>query len=102
MPPGSWSLFEEVWVRVYQFDVNAFLRSAQDMHGFELAAFDTLQRSLARDAKPHHGLAYGQETVVSFTPEACLELVIHPNAPGSARRDLFAPNEAIIDVAVER
>ena len=49
MPPGSWSWIEESGLLDHHFDVEAFLPAARGVHGFELAALDTLQDSLTGD-----------------------------------------------------
>ena len=59
MPPGSCGLLEEFALPGYHFDAESFLFAARDVDGFKLAALDTLQDGLARDAEGAHGLAHG-------------------------------------------
>ena len=59
MPPGSCGFLEEFALPGYHFDAESFLFAARDVDGFKLAALDTLQDGLARDAEGAHGLAHG-------------------------------------------
>jgi carbon-monoxide dehydrogenase large subunit len=58
-------LIEEVALRGYQLDAQAFLFAFGDMTGFQLAALDKLQNGLTRDAECAHGLAHRHE---AFAP----------------------------------
>ena len=71
------------------------------MDGFELAAFYSLQHGLAGVPEGHHRVADGFKAVAGRGEEAGLEVRGQANAPGRAERDLFALDEAVIEVAVE-
>ena len=70
---------------------------ARDVDGLKLAALDTLQHGLTRDAESADRLAHRQESFASFTVEAGLELVGEPDAPGRTGRDLLASDDAVVD-----
>src|SRR5205085_11013618 len=57
----SCELFEEPGLWFQGFDVDAFSTASADVDGSELAALDTLQHGLARDAEPTDGFAHGEE-----------------------------------------
>src|ERR1700732_3266262 len=61
MPPGSWSLVEEVRLPGYHLDPDSFFPAIRDVHDFELAALDTLQHGLARDTELAGCLVHGYE-----------------------------------------
>jgi len=72
------------------------LLPAHNMHGFELAALDSLQHGLSRDPERTHSLAHRQKVVGRFAVEAGLEFIGQTNAPGSARRELLAGDYAVV------
>ena len=76
---------EEVGLSAYHFDAQAFLFAAHDMDRGEFAALDTLQYSLARDAKRAHCLAHRQEVLAGITVEAILELFGEADTPRGAQ-----------------
>jgi hypothetical protein len=55
--------------------------------GLKLAALDTLQHGLTRDAKSADCLAHWQESFAGITVESRLEFVGEPDAPGRTGRD---------------
>jgi hypothetical protein len=65
--------------------------------GLKLAALDTLQHVLTRDAKSADCLAHWQESFAGVTVESRLEFVGEPDAPGCSGRDLLASDDAVID-----
>jgi hypothetical protein len=81
----------------YHFDPESFLPPARDVDGLKLAALDTLQHGLTRDAESADCLAHWQESVVGITVESRLEVVGEPDAPGRTGRDLLTSDDAVID-----
>ena len=69
----------------------------RDVDGLKLAALDTLQHGLTRDAKSADCLAHWQESFAGITVESRLEFVGEPDAPGGTGRDLLASDDAVID-----
>src|SRR5262245_36842942 len=72
------------------------------MDGLKLATLNTLQHRLTRDAKGADRLAHRQEAVAGLGVEAGPHLVGEADAPRSARCDLLARDDAIVDEAMNR
>ena len=76
--------------------------TAHDVHGFKFAALDTLQYGLARDAEHAHGFTHRQKAVSCLAVEASLEFIGQTNAPRSARREMLAGDDAIVEQTMDR
>jgi reverse transcriptase-like protein len=92
---------EEVGGSGRELDSQAFLAADADMHGVQLAALYTLQDRLARDAQKVGGFEHGDVAFGDVRDEACAQFIIESDAPGSAGRDLFAGDEAMVEPAVQ-
>lgn len=77
------------------------MAAAGDVDGFEFAAFDTVQHSLARDAEEAHGFVHGHEVLAGIIAEAGTHVIRQSDAPRRAGRHLFAGNDAIIEQAMQ-
>ena len=71
------------------------------MDGGEVAALDTLQHGLARDAERAHRLAHRQEVLAGITVEAILEVFGEADTPRGAWCRLLAGNNAVIEQAMD-
>ena len=69
--------------------------------GVELAALDTLQHGLTRDAEMTHGIAHTQVAIGWLVDEEAFQIVGQANLPGGSGRDLFAGDEAVIEPSME-
>src|SRR6516164_1252687 len=68
---------------------------------FKFAALDTLQHRLSGDAKRAHCFSHGQEALASVAVEAGLEVIGEANAPGGARGEPLARDEAVVEQAMD-
>src|SRR5436309_512027 len=84
MPPGSWRWLEEPELLAYDFDAQAFLLAAHDVHGGEFAALDTLQHGLARHAERAYRLAHWKKVVAGLAGEAGPEIFGQSDPPRGA------------------
>ncbi|MER8792451.1 hypothetical protein NKH71_32360 [Mesorhizobium sp. M0983] len=80
----------------------AYALSADDMDGVQFAAFYSLQHRLARQTEGIHGILDRFKSAARRGEEAGLEFRGQANAPRRAGCDLFALDEAVVDVAIER
>jgi len=85
----------------YSFDPQAFLLSPLDMDGFELAALDTLQHGLTRDAEKAHRLVHGEGALRLLIDKASAQILGQANAPRSCRGQLLTADEAVIEPAMD-
>jgi hypothetical protein len=92
---------QSVW-GARNLDTQAFSASGADVDGTQLAALDTLQHRLPGDAKRHGGFQHGQPAGRGVVDETGVQVVGDADAPGSARGDLFAGDEAVAQPAVHR
>ena len=86
---------------VQHLDAQAFLPSAADEHGIELAALDTMQHRLPGDAQAlgrflHHPIALGD-----LLHETAPQCVVDADAPWRAGCELLACDEAVIEPTVD-
>ncbi|MDQ3688739.1 MAG: hypothetical protein M3406_01620 [Chloroflexota bacterium] len=72
------------------------------MDGVELAALDTLQHGLARNAEDLGCFEHRQPAGGGVFDEAGAELVVDADLPGRAGGELFAGDEAVGAPAVDR
>ena len=79
----------------------AFSASVADVEGLQLAALDTLQHGLARDAKGAHRVEDGRVAGWRVVDEQGAELVIDADRPGSAGGVLLAGDESGLQPAVD-
>jgi hypothetical protein len=86
---------------VYHFDAQSFLLATHDVHCLKLAALDTLQHSLAGDAKCAHCFTHRQKVVARFAREPSHKNIGQANAPWRARRQLLAADDAVVEQAVD-
>src|ERR1700740_104684 len=100
--PCAPCLFEEVRLSVDGPDPDAFLSSGGDEDGLQFAAFNSLQHGLRRHAKFRHGCKHRYIPVQRLICEAGPQFVAEANAPGSARCDLLALNQAVLKVTKQR
>jgi P-loop containing NTP hydrolase pore-1 len=100
--PCAPCLFEEVRLSVDGPDPDAFLSSGGDEDGLQFAAFNSLQHGLPRHAKFRHGCKHRYIPVQRLICEAGPQFVAEANAPGSARCDLLALNQAVLKVTKQR
>src|SRR5206468_3972548 len=78
-------------------DTQAFTASPTHVDGFDLAALDTLQHRLARDAEETRGVDHRHVSVGCGINETVTQLRGQPDAPRRARCELLAGNEAVVD-----
>src|SRR4051812_28949135 len=99
MPPGSWRWLEEPELLAYDFDAQAFLLAAHDVHGGEFAALDTLQHGLAGHAERAYRFAHRKKVVAGLAGEAGPEIFGQSDPPRGAGCQLLAGDDSIIEQA---
>src|SRR5215510_9031128 len=71
------------------------------MDCFELAALYTLQHGLSCDPQRAHRFAHRKEALPGILAESRFNVIGQPYAPRSARRELFAANDTIVEQAMQ-
>src|SRR5882757_8482303 len=71
------------------------------MDDFELAALDTLQHGLARNAEKPHCLVHGEGALRLLIDKASAQILGQANAPRSCRGQLLTADEAVIEPAMD-
>jgi hypothetical protein len=85
---------------VYHLDPESFLLAAHRVDRRELTALDTLQHRLTRDPEYVHRFSHWQETIAGFAVEPRHQLIGQADASWSARCQLFARDDAIVQQAM--
>jgi len=81
-------------------DSQAFSASVADVDGVEVAALDTLQHGLARDAEDPHRVDDRDVAGGCVLDEQRAQLVVDADAPGCAGSVLLAGDEPVVEPAV--
>ena len=92
---------EEIGLLRYDPDSQSFLFSANGVYGFKLAALDTLQHRLAGYAKGPDRFPHWQKVWTGRAIKASLEFIREADLPRSARRHLFARDDAVINETMD-
>src|SRR4051812_2756601 len=82
-------------------DSEALSAALADVDGVELAALDTLQHGLARDAEGAHGVDDRDVAGGRVVDEQGAQLVVDADAPGGAGGVVLAGDEAVVEPAVQ-
>src|SRR6188472_4104426 len=82
-------------------DSEALSAALADVDGVELAALDTLQHGLARDAEGAHGVDDRDVAGGRVVDEQGAQLVVDADAPGGAGGVVLAADEAVVEPAVQ-
>jgi hypothetical protein len=93
---------KEAWQRVWNLDSKAFSAPAADVHGSELTALYTLQDGLARNAENTRGIDHGNVSLGGLSDKKRAQFLCHADAPRSARSELLAGDETVVEPAVHR
>ena len=68
----------------------------------DLATLDTLPHGLSGNAQQAHCLIHGEISAGSFFRDAFAQIIGETNLPRSARRELFAADNALVEPAMNR
>ena len=92
----SWS--KQSFLGGWGLDTQAFSASGAQVHGFELAALDTLHDGLSGHAVGEGGLQHGEPAVGGVVDEQVADVVGEPDSPGRAGGDLLAGDESVAGI----